>query len=302
LWEGGPIGIPFVTVPGSQQKYPATFEYWDESDAGPYAVPLNAPIEGGISSTGDRHAIAVDTGNCVLYELYAAYPQAASWQAGSGAIFDLKSPTLRPDTWTSADAAGLPIVPGLVRYDEVAAGEIRHAIRLTVPQTRRAYAWPARHYASSLTDPKYPRMGERFRLRANFDVSPFPADVQVILRAMKKYGMILADNGSAWFISGAPDSRWNNSNLATLSGVHGSDFEAVDASIFMVNANSGQARSCDGNEDGSVSVLDVQLQVNAALELGSCGFQDLDGNGRCDVIDLQRVVSAALGSSCRVGP
>src|SRR5216684_1024143 len=201
-YNGGPIGIPYITVPGTQAKYPATFLYADESDAGPYAVPLNAPIEGGSQSNGDRHAIAVDQDNCILYELYRAFPQSASWKADSGAIFNLLSNALRPSTWTSADAAGLPIMPGLVRYDEVASGEIRHAIRLTVPQTRRAFMWPARHYASSLTDPKYPPMGQRFRLRASFDVSSFSAQDQIILRAMKKYGMMLADNGSAWFISG----------------------------------------------------------------------------------------------------
>ena len=150
LWQGAPIGIPFITVSGTQTKYPATFQYASESDPGPYAVPLTAPIEGGSASTGDRHAIAVDTDNCILYELYSAYPQAASWAAGSGAIFDLKSPTLRPATWTSADAAGLPIFPGLVRYDEIAAGEIRHAIRLTIPQTLKAYTWPARQLCFEL--------------------------------------------------------------------------------------------------------------------------------------------------------
>lgn len=241
LWNGGPIGIPFITVPGTQTKYPATFTYADESDPGPYAIPLSAPIEGGSGSTGDRHAIAVDTGNCILYELYSAYPQAASWQAGSGAIFNLSSNALRPAGWTSTDAAGLAILPGLVRYDEVAAGEIRHALRFTVPSTGRAYVWPARHYASSLTDPKYPPMGQRFRLKAGFDISPFPAEVQVILRALKKYGMMLADNGSAWYISGAPDARWNNTNLNTIKTVPGSAFEAVDVSSLMVDPNSGQA-------------------------------------------------------------
>src|SRR5258706_928122 len=241
-YNGGPIGIPFVTVPGTQTKYPATFLYADESDAGPYAVPLDVPIEGGSQSNGDRHAIAVDVDNCILYELYRAFPQTSSWKADSGAIFNLLSNALRPATWTSADAAGLPIMPGLVRYDEVAAGEIRHAIRLTVPQTRRAFIWPARHYASSLTDPKYPPMGQRFRLRASFDISSFSPEDQVILRAMKKYGMMIADNGSAWFISGAPDSRWNNTNLSDLRRVIGSDFEAVDVSSLIIDPNSGQAR------------------------------------------------------------
>ena len=241
VWDGGPIGIPFITVTGSQTKYPATFLYADESDPGPYAVPLNAPIEGGSSSSGDRHAIAIDTTNCILYELYNAYPQSSSWNADSGAIYDLKSNALRPAGWTSADAAGLPIMPGLVTYEEVQSGEIKHAIRFTVPQSRHAYVWPARHYASSLTGTQYPRMGERFRLKATFDISSYPADVQVILRAMKKYGIILADNGSAWYISGKPDDRWNNTNLHTLGNLLGSNFEAVDASSLMIDANSGAA-------------------------------------------------------------
>ncbi len=242
LWNGGPIGIPFITVSGTQTKYPATFLYADESDPGPYAVPLNAPIEGGSASDGDRHAITIDTDHCVLYELYRAFPQSASWQADSGAIFNLLSNALRPATWTSADAAGLPIFLGLVRYEEVLAGEINHAIRFTVPHTRRAYVWPARHYASSLTDTIYPPMGQRFRLRASFDISSFSPQNQVILRALKKYGMILADNGSAWYMSGAPDERWDNSMLADLKRVVGLDFEAVDVSSLMVDPNSGQAR------------------------------------------------------------
>ena len=241
LWDGGPIGIPFVKVTGTQAKYPASFLYADESDIGPYAVPLNAAIEGGSASTGDRHAIAIDADNCRLYELYRAFPQSSSWAADSGAIFDLRSNALRPSGWTSADAAGLAILPGLVTVEEVLSGEIRHAIRFTAPQTRRAFVWPARHYASSLTGTQYPRMGERFRLKASFDISPFPADVQVILRAMKKYGIILADNGSAWYISGKPDPRWNDDNLHTLSQLLGSNFEAVDATVLQISADSGEA-------------------------------------------------------------
>jgi hypothetical protein len=205
-------------------------------------VPLTAPIEGGSASTGDRHAIAIDTTKCILYELYSSYPQASSWQAGSGAIYPLASQTLRPAGWTSADAAGLPIFPGLIRYDEIAAGEIKHAIRFTVPRTQKAYLWPARHYASSQTSTAYPPMGARFRLRANFNISGFSQANQIILRAMQRYGMILADNGSAWYISGAPDERWNNDDLHALGSLHGSDFEAVDESSLMIDANSGQAR------------------------------------------------------------
>ncbi len=242
LYAGAPIGIPFITVAGTQTKYPVTFQYASESDPGPYAIPLTAPIEGGSSSTGDRHAMAIDTDNCILYELYAAYPQAATWQAGSGVIFSLVSDALRPATWTSADAAGLPIFPGLLRYDEIAAGAIRHAIRFTVPHTRNTFIWPARHEASSLTGTQYPPMGQRFRLRAGFDISTYSPTNQIILTAMKKYGILLADNGSAWYISGAPDSRWDNSDLHNLGGVHGSDFEAVDESSLMINPDSGQAK------------------------------------------------------------
>jgi hypothetical protein len=179
----------------------------------------------------------------MLYELFYAWPQPdGSWYAVSGAQFDLSSHVLRPDGWTSADAAGLPILPGLVHYDEVAAGEIRHAIRFTVPETRRAYVWPARHYASSLTGTQYPPMGQRFRLRADFDMSGFSPDVQVILQALKRYGIILADNGAPWFISGVPDERWDNNVLHELHQVHGSDFEAVDVSSLMVDPNSGQVQ------------------------------------------------------------
>lgn len=246
LWEGAPIGIPYVVVAGDQPKVPVTFEYEDESDPGPYPIPPDAPIEGGPDSDGDRHILVLDRDNCTLYELYAAYPQnGGSWEAGSGAIFDLSSHVLRPDMWTSADAAGLPILPGLVRYDEVASGEITHAIRFTAPQTRRAYVWPARHYASNRTGAEYPPMGQRFRLKADYDTSGFSPEVQVILRAMKKYGIILADNGSAWYISGAPDERWNNSVLRELRQVTGSAFEAVDVSSLMADPDSGQVRSGD---------------------------------------------------------
>ena len=216
--------------------------YGSESDPGPFPVPADAPVEGGSGSDGDRHVLVVDRDNCLLYELYRAFPQGdGSWNADSGARYDLRSNALRPDGWTSADAAGLPIFPGLVRYDEVAAGEIAHAIRFTAPQTRQAYVWPARHYASSSSDPSLPPMGQRFRLKAGVDISGYSGPVQVILRAMKKYGIILADNGSAWYISGAPDERWDNDMLHELDNVRGSDFEAVDCSALMVDPDSGQA-------------------------------------------------------------
>lgn len=243
-WEGGPIGIPYVDVLSTQPGVSVTFEYAYESDPGPYPIPSDAPIEGGPESDGDRHVLVVERDTCTLYELFYAWPQPdGSWEAGSGAIFDLDSNALRPDGWTSADAAGLPILPGLLRYSEVTGGEIRHAIRFTAPQTRDGYIWPARHEASDLSGSQYPPMGQRFRLRAGFDDSGFSSEVQVILRALKTYGMILADNGSAWFISGVPDDRWDNDALRELHQVLGSDFEAVDASSLMVDPDSGQAKS-----------------------------------------------------------
>ena len=243
LWEGGPIGIPWTNVPGTQPKVDITFYYPGESDAGPYPIPPNAPVEGGPNGDGDRHVLVVDRDHCVLYEVYDFHPDAGGCWAGSGARFDLNSNALRHDRWTSADAAGLPILPGLVRYEEVAAGQINHALRFTAPQTRQAYVWPARHQASNLTDMKYPPMGQRFRLKANFTASGASPAVQVILRALQKYGMLLADNGSSWYLSGAPDERWNNDDLHWLDNhVHGSDFEAVDESSLMKQSDSGQVK------------------------------------------------------------
>jgi uncharacterized protein (TIGR03437 family) len=243
-FEGGPIGIPFIVVNDSQPKVHINFiAYGDESDPGPYPIPSNAPIEGGASSTGDRHVLVVDAAGCMLYELYRAFPSPTGWNADSGAVFNLRSNRLRPAGWTSADAAGFAILPGLVRYDEVAEGEIRHALRFTVPKTRKAYVWPATHAASSLTGPQYPAMGQRFRLRADFDESALSLEAQVFARALKKYGMMIADNGSAWFISGAPDERWNNERLRDLRKVKGSDFEAVDQTMLMLDAASGAIRS-----------------------------------------------------------
>ncbi|MCA9916918.1 MAG: hypothetical protein KC445_03155 [Anaerolineales bacterium] len=246
VWPPGsnsPIGIPYVDVPGSQPKVTINFIWWpDESDPGPYPVPPDAPIEGGPDGSGDRHVLVLDRDNCILYELYSAYPQNdGSWEAGNGAMYDLSSHALRPDGWTSADAAGLPILPGLVRYDEVAAGEIRHAIRFTAPQTQAAHLWPARHDASNLTGSNYPPMGLRLRLRADYNISGFSPPMQVILQAFKTYGLILADNGSSWYISGVPDARWDNDILHEMDVITGADFEAVDTSSLMINSNSGQA-------------------------------------------------------------
>jgi chitodextrinase len=250
LWAGSPIGAPYNLVPGTQPKVAVSFTYAAESDPGPYPIPPNALIQGGPSSTGDRHVLVVDTDNCLLYETWSSYPQAdGSWQAGSGALFNLKSNNLRPNGWTSADAAGTPMLPGFVRYDEVAAGEIRHALSFTVPQTRNSFLWPARHQASNLTGSSYPPMGQRFRLKASFDISAFSPETQVILTALKKYGMILVDNGAPWFISGVPDERWNNDVLVSeFARVLGSNFEAVDESGLMLDPNSGQAKQASATD------------------------------------------------------
>jgi hypothetical protein len=243
LWEGGPIGIPFVVVPANQPAAQIVFTaYGNQSDPGPYPVPADAPIEGGAQADGDRHVLVLQQGTCILYELYRSFPVEDYWEADSGAVYDLSSHALRPEEWTSADAAGLPILPGLVRYDEVVAGEIKHALRFTAPDTQQAYVWPARHHASDLTDPSYPPMGARFRLRADFPVEQYDPQVQVILRAMQRYGLILADNGSPWYLSGAPDERWNNDILRQLKQLQGSDFEAVDVSSLQIAPDSGQAR------------------------------------------------------------
>lgn len=226
-------GIPFVVVPGTQAKVPVSFDYSDESDPGPYPIPTNAPIEGGASSTGDRHVLVLETDTCVLYEMYDSHYVSPGWQCGSGAIFDLKSNALRPDYWTSADAAGLPILPGLVRYDEVAAGQINHAIRFTVQSSQKGFIHPATHYASSNTDPNAPPMGLRVRLKAGYDISRFTGAAHVILAAMKRYGMILADNGSDWFFTGASDSRWNDTDLNQLKSVPGSAFEVVSSGTII---------------------------------------------------------------------
>lgn len=231
VWQGAPNGIPYVVVGGDQPRVPVEFvRFPDESDPGPYPVPPDAPIEGGPDADGDRHVLVLDRDDWMLYELFDARPVdgGSRWRAGSGAVFDLRSNALRPAGWTSADAAGLPILPGLVRYDEVVErGEIRHALRFTASTTRRAYVHPARHWASDHADPDLPPMGMRVRLRAEYDITGFPPAVRVILRALKRYGMLLADNGGNWFVSGAPDPRWNDDELATLRRVRGRDFEVV---------------------------------------------------------------------------
>jgi hypothetical protein len=222
---GTVYGIPYVEVGAGQARVPVTFEYADESDPGPYPIPPSAPVEGG----GDRHVLVVDRESCRLWELFAASTGdgGRSWRAGSGATWDLRSNAVRPDGWTSADAAGLPIFPGLIRYDEVAAGRIDHALRFTISRTQRAHLFPARHHASSITDPNVAPMGARFRLKASFDCSPLRHPARVVCVALKRYGMFVADNGSNWYLTGAPDPRWDDDALQDLGHIPGGAFEAV---------------------------------------------------------------------------
>jgi hypothetical protein len=229
-YDGGPIGIPYTVVGRRQKRVPVAFDYADESDRGPYPIPPDAPVEGGANADGDRHVLVVDRDRCRLYELFDARPHdgGARWTAGSGAIFDLRSNRLRPAGWTSADAAGLPILPGLARYHEVADGSIDHALRFTARRTRRGYVRPARHFASSDPDPALPPMGLRVRLKANTSLDGLGRQAKIVARALKRYGALLADNGSPWYFSGAPDRRWDNDDLHTLDRLTGADFEVVD--------------------------------------------------------------------------
>jgi hypothetical protein len=222
-------GIPYTVVGPRQHKVPITFTaYGEESDPGPYPIPQNAPVEGA-GEEGDRHVLVLQRGACKLYELYGASRAGKRWDAGSGAVFNLRSNALRPDGWTSADAAGLPIFPLLVRYDEVRTGQIHHALRVTVARTQKGFIHPATHFASGSSDPNLPPMGLRLRLKASFDLSSYRGQARVILEALKRYGLIVADNGSSWYITGAPDRHWNEAELEQLKQVPGSAFEAVQS-------------------------------------------------------------------------
>ncbi len=239
LYNGSSMGIPYSVVDGSQSLTPINYtSYGSESDPGPMPIPLTAPIEGYPNpGSGDRHVLVLDSANCFLYELYSSYPQTAQWNAGSGAVWDLVSDEQRPYTWTSADAAGLSIFPGLVRYDEVAAGSIKHAIRFTVQSSSAGFVPPASHWASNSSNQYAPPMGMRLRLKSSFDVSSFSTSNQVILNALKTYGLILADNGSSMYLSGAPDDRWDNSDLHNLGNVHTSDFDVIQMTPLYTSAN-----------------------------------------------------------------
>lgn len=247
LYRGGVIGIPYVVIGPTQPLVPIGFRYADESDPGPYPIPAVVPVEGGgirpNRGRGDAHILLVQKETCRLWEIFGAraVQRGRAWEAGSGAVFDLRSNALRPDGWTSADAAGLPILAGLIRYDEILRGEIDHALRFTVPRTQRAYVWPARHFASTSSDPALPPMGIRVRLKASFDATGFSRTNRIILEALKRYGMILADNGG-FFIGGAPDRRWDNDELRALLALRPADFEVVDVSSLMVHPDSGATR------------------------------------------------------------
>ncbi len=227
LWDGGPIGIPYDVVSRRTARSRVAFEYAGESDRVRYPIPRGVHIEGGPSADGDRHALLVDRNRCKLFELYALRKEGGRWTAGSGATWSLRKPRMRPSGWTSADAAGLPILPLLARYQEVRRGRITHALRMTVSQSRRAFVFPARHFASSDDDPALPRMGERLRLKASVNISGLPSQARVVARAMQEYGLIVADNGSDWYVSGAPHPRWDNDQLRQLGRLSGSDFEVV---------------------------------------------------------------------------
>jgi hypothetical protein len=229
-WSTDHYGIPWQTVPGAQVSVPMTFSYASESDPGPYPFPTNALVEGGVGSGGDMHVLVIETGTCALYETWSSTYVGPGWTCGSGAKFDLRSNTLRTDGWTSADAAGLPVLPGLVKVSEIEAGAVHHALRFTMNSTQQAYIHPATH-AAGKSNPSLPPMGLRLRLKASFNAASFTGPARVVLTAMQQYGLILADNGSDWYVSGDSDDAWSplmDAMIQALDGVHGSDFEAVD--------------------------------------------------------------------------
>ncbi|HEY0871646.1 MAG TPA: hypothetical protein VGD55_14705 [Acidothermaceae bacterium] len=237
-----PYGIPVTVVPAGQKRVPVTFQYADESDKGPYPLAANTLIEGGAGSGGDMHAIMVTADTCQLFETWDTLDTSSGWTAGSGAVWSLSSDALRPNTWTSADAAGLPILPGLLRYDEVASGHVDHAIRFTTNTTDDSFLWPARHAASSNHNANLPPMGARFRLKASFSLAGYSAQAQTVLRAMQTYGLVLADNGSPWYFQGTADNAWPDALIEALKTIPASAFEAVDTSSLEISANSGAAR------------------------------------------------------------
>ena len=303
-FDGGPIGIPYDVVGADQPRVDVTFDIADESDPGPYPIPDDATIEGGPDADGDRHVLVVDRDACTLYELYDARPADGGWTAGSGAVFDLTSNALRPEGWTSADAAGLPILPGLVRYDEVAAGVIDHALRITAPRTDRRFVWPARHQAGAADDPSLPPMGTRFRLSADVDPADFDDEVRPIVVALQEYGAMLADNGSPWFLSGVPDPRWDDDALRALRQIPGSAWEAVDVAPLQVADGSAASR-----QDGASPAPDVSRgtgrlagdsRVDTAVAISRRQFPD--GASTAYLARADVVVDAVAGGVLTDGP
>ena len=274
LYLGNTIGIPYNVVPGSQPKVSVAFDVPEESDPSPYPIPPTALVEGYPNPPpgSDQHVLIVDKDNCVLFETDATVTSngGASWAAFSGARFDLRSNELRPDTWTSADAAGLPILPGLVRYEEANGGLVGHALRFTMNNTAASYIWPAKHLASSKTTPFLPPMGLRLRLKASVNISGMSARPRAIAQAMKTYGIILADNGADWYVSGTQDDRWDNNELQQVNALKGSDFEVVDTSSMIVNLASGRVANPD------------------------CGTGDTDGDGVPDCVDITEGLNPAV--------
>jgi hypothetical protein len=293
-YNGSYMGIPYTVVDSTQALIPIDYQaYGSESDPGPMPIPLTAPIEGYPNpGSGDRHVLVVDKSNCFLYELYSSYPQSSSWNADSGAVWDLLSDEQRPYTWTSADAAGLPIFVGLVRYDEVAAGAINHAIRFTLPNSSAGFTPPASHWAATSTNTYAPPMGTRLRLKASFDVSGYSATNQVILNAMKKYGLILADNGSAMYISGTPDDRWNNSDLHLLNGATAADFDVIEISPLYTSANvpTGNSPTISGFT-ASATTISAGAAVTLSWQVSNA-----------DYVIVSPDVGATRGTSASVSP
>jgi hypothetical protein len=288
-WEGGPIGIPYTVVGAGQPRVPVRFGYAGESDPGPYPIPPDAAIEGGPGAAGDRHVLVVQAGSCRLYELFDAHREGGGWRAGSGAVWDLRSNRLRPAGWTSADAAGLPILAGLVRYEEVARGRVDHAIRVTVDRSQAGYLWPARHHAGA-AGASLPPMGLRLRLRSGVDIAGFPYQARVILQAMRTHGLVVADNGSSGFIGGVPDERWDNDALHRLRRVTLADFEAVDTSGLRISPASAAAR---GSRRSGAAPVAAGPAAPSAL---------LPGAGRRSFVTEPRVAPAAPGAAPAPAP
>jgi hypothetical protein len=294
VYQGSYLGIPYVVVDGSQPVVGVTTTVLDQSDPGPMPVPSDAPIEGYPNpGSGDRHVLVLDNTHCFLYELYSSYPNAdGSWNTGSTAVWDLLSNEQRPWTWTSADAAGLTIFPGLVRYDEVAAGQIQHAIRFTLPDSRAAFVPPASHWTMTTSDPNAAPMGMRMRLKASFDVSGYSAANQVILNAMKKYGIIMADNGSPMYFSGVPDSRWNNDDLHNLDNVTAGNFEVVLMNPVYTSANVPQGPAPTiTNFTASATMVSAGVQVTLNWSVANASY-----------LIISPQVGAVRGTSVTVTP